>query len=680
MNLRTIATKIKSGKDLDDGEKEYILKKINMYWDEHPDVINRFPRWRKYIAWVAGYQLYDYNKISKKLVEVPLQRQHKLIFNRLRPYVRTMLAKLTAEVPQMSVIPNTNEDDDVRAARIGEKVVAGLSDRLGFIQELNNVKLWLIICNRAFFRVFWDDNANGIVEYGVPEQGESESEGEGINSGGENEEPEKIEAIPEEGELCIQCVPPFNCRVDPLYWNHNDWRWFVYGQEVDAADLEDEYKLEKGSISKDRSDTMDSAYQLDLQDEQDILIGAPDKREDIGGRTTVFKQLWTPDVWIFTAGDKVLDYGVNDYHTIPFFACEDRLVPIDTYQREFQFNESIIKDLIPLQREYNRMYSIQSIALDRASKLKIMTPIGSMVSKRQWVNEYGVFIDYNPRQGTPYQMKMEPFPMEVPAYKQDLEREMESMLSLSPASFGRLPERASHASGTLVNLLLEQDEVVLNPLLNHVNDVIGQVWTLGLRIVQKNYNTSRLIKFVGTDGTEDVIKFSGADLRGNTDVKVISQSGLPRSRALKIEYIMKLREIGLLTDDKATMEMLEFGNAEKVFSDNLLNERKAYRENAMIVANPTIDTNVTTVWIYPLEDHNVHMKIHLRLRLGLEYDRLSVQQKGALDFHLQQHMSIVQGIAPPEPPQPTAGQPPNEPMAGPPQGQPTPQATAAPVM
>jgi hypothetical protein len=235
----------------------------------------------------------------------------------------------------------------------------------------------------------------------------------------------------------------------------------------------------------------------------------------------------------------------------------------------------------------------------------------------------------------PHQMKLDPLPSFVQVFKTELEREFETAFGVREASFGRLPERASHASGTLVHLLLEQDEVLLNPLLNTINKALSRAWSLVLRMVQDNYGTERLLKHVGDDGQYAITKFKGADLRGNTDVKVVSQAGLPRSRALRIEYIMKLREIGLLTDDKDTLDMLEFSQADKIFKDQLLHERLAHRENAMIEDNPEINPQEVQQWVSQYEESGAHMKIHLRLRFGSKYDKLNENQRAALETHLE---------------------------------------------
>ena len=623
MTWKKITVKILNDKPLSDEDKDWVRRKVDDYWEDHPDVTNRYPRWKKYIAWVAGYQLFDYNKISKKLVEVPLARQRKLIFNKLKPYVRTLLAKMTQEQHQPSVMPATDDDDDLESARAGDKFVEGHADKIAFKHTLNQIKLWCIICNQAYLRVFWNPDMLGFQGYGKTEEGEKS--------------PAMVD-----GDLDMECISPFNCRPDPLYTDRKKWRWFVYGDEVDASEVEDEYGLKEGSITE-KSDVLDTAYDLQLQDEQDIIVGSPDKSDDITGRTCVLKEFWTKEVFILTAGTEVLRTEANPYGEIPFFEAKEELIPITNYEKAFSYNESLIKDAIPLQREYNRQASIVSIALDRASKLKVLAPLGSLLNKKQWTNDYGVFIDYNRNLGEPHQMKLDPFPMDVPRYKSDLEREMQGVMNLSPTSFGQLPERASHPSGTLVSQLIEQDDVVLNPLINSINRMIADAWGLALRIVKDNYIEERLIRYTGEDGAYAVMKFKGADLGNNNDVKVTSQTGLPRARALRIEYILRMREQGLITDDKLALEMLEFGNVDKIFKDQLLHERKAYRINAMIENNPEITPDAilpneemgTPGIIYQGEDHTACMQVHERLRLSTKYEKLTPQQQQTIDAVIQ---------------------------------------------
>jgi hypothetical protein len=639
LKLRDIEAKI-AKKDWDgtltEEEEDYLTKKTELYCTEHPDVTHRFGRWKKILAWISGYQYVDYHKKTKELLPVKLKRERKIVFNRLKPYMRTVLSKLTGVPSYMEVIPKTDENSDIDAAEIGDMAVDSLADKIGYDQIRKHFFCWLIALNRACVRVYWNKQDNGLVGYNTEPEKDQET---GV------ELPPTNEPIYEEGDVTMEVVSPFNIRHDPLSSDPKKWRWFIYLDKADAEALEDEYDLEDG-ILKDKDETQEIEPTFVSQDgDIDFSPFGISEDEKVTGRTVTYKEFWTPKMYAIMAGGKVLEKGINPYGVIPFFVHEERLIPIDNYSKSLIFNDSIIKDLIPVQREYNRWMSLISLALERASKIKVMTPYDSLINRKQVSSEDGgiTIVDYNPKMGVPpHQLKLDPLPAFAMQYKQELEREMESGGNVHEASFGRLPERASHASGTLVNLLVEQDDVVLDPLVRDVDRVFSQAWSLILKIVQDNYIRKRLLKIVGEDNIGGVLAFEGADLKGNTDVMVTPQIGLPKSRPLRIEYIMKMREAGLITDDKTALELMEFGQAKRIFKDQLLHERKALRENMMISKTPNITPEIVQSFLYEFDDDAAHMKVHLRDRLSAKYEFYSPEQKQALDLMIQLHNQRIQ--------------------------------------
>ena len=656
MTLRQIEDKIQKGTKLSQEDEEFLVEKINTIWDDHPDVTFRFPRWKKILAWVAGYQYYDYNKASKTLSPVQLKRKRKLVFNRMRSFARTMLAKLTQTAPNIGVVPNTDEYEDISAAEAGDKVVEFLAEKLHFNTLRRAFKAWFILTNRAVLRVFWNSEDVGLVA----RQTEPILDDEGNPVG------ERFTKVTEPGDVGMEVVSPFNCRFDPLNFEREKWRWFVFGEEVDADDLEAEYDLEEG-ILNEKSNVHDTVYQLDSSGDEDFQFGQPAVSEKLTGRLVIKKHFWTPKCYVLLAGDKILESKENTDEEIPFFSYEDRLVPINHYEKGVVYNDGMLKDLIPVQREYNRDASIKSQAIQRASQVRMLGPFDGMANKEHLLDQSGtVWIDYNTQAGPVQQLKMDTMPGWAVQHKIELEREFEAVGNVHEASFGRLPQRASHASGALVNVLLEQDDQILDPIIVEMDAVFSDAWSLALRMVQEKYTVGRLIKVCGKNATEAAIKFRGSDLRGNTDVKVSSQTGLPRSRALRIDYVQKLWDAKLLTDPKTVLELIELGEAKKVFSDALLHEKRAMKENSLIETDPNIGED-TTKWIYQLDDNLAHLKMHLRDRLGPKWDYYTDAQKMALETHIQ---ATVVKLAPPAPANPPTN--PNEPPASAPApGQPT---------
>lgn len=419
----------------------------------------------------------------------------------------------------------------------------------------------------------------------------------------------------------------------------------MWGEDTDAEALEVEYGLEPGSLSvpkREASNEIDNPFELTENPEGEWTgVASSTADEEVTGRTVKRLEFWTPKMYAYIASGQVLESGPNKKGVIPLFVADERTIPISNYEKGIIFNEGKLKDAIPIQREFNRQMSIFSKAIERASKLKILLPENSVLTKKAFSNSFGSFIPVNTLRGKPEQMKLDTMPPFAPQWIDLLDKEFGSAFNIGPASMGQLPERASHASGALLSLLLEQDDIVLDPTIKVMNRMWGEVWTYVLELVQENYDVGRLITFVGDDGKFAVEKFRGTDLRGNTTVRVESQSGLPRSRALRIEYIMTLFKAGLLQDPRDVLEMLEFGTAEKMFKDNLLHENRALRENERIESNPQITPGEVQGWAYEFDEHLVHMKIHLRDLLSSKGENYQQGQWQALDGHIREHMNIM---------------------------------------
>ena len=88
--------------------------------------------------------------------------------------------------------------------------------------------------------------------------------------------------------------------------------------------------------------------------------------------------------------------------------------------------------------------------------------------------------------------------------------------------------------------------------------------------------------------------------------------------------------------------MLEFGQADKIFKDYLLHEQTAYKENERVKGNPQIDPAEVEGWMHPLEDKEIHAKIHARLLFGAEMEKLNENQQQAINLHAQATVEAIQ--------------------------------------
>lgn len=643
--MRELIEKIANGKTLAEFEESELATKIKRLFEEHPSLQIKHRRWKKIISWVSGYQ--DAGEFGKKTPLIQKKRKERhLVFNRLRPFLRTMLAKLCSVNPQLGVIPNTDEPQDIEAARLADIVVEYLTSENNFQKLRRTLFQWLLLTNHAYVRVYWNLAKKGLIGW---------QDQIALNEAGEEVGRAKI-AIYEEGDVSIEAVSPFHCFPDPVFSDNDSWRWFIFVELVDAYDLAKHYDVDVEDLSEENVDrfkqlnSLESSAQISEMEDPEFSFSSAELKDDYG-KAVLKIEFWTPEVFAFMVGNKLLEYGQNPYGQIPFFGFEDQLIPIDFGSITKPLNDSIIRDLIPIQREYNRFVSILSENLENFSKSKVMIPLHGVVNKQAIFDDEKnlVLIHFDPRSGTPFQLRLDQLHPQTAIFKQEIERELEFVSGIHEVSFARLPERASHASGTLVSLLLEQDDQTLDYIIRAIDEMLAKALKLGLQIIQDNYTVSRIIKVVGSEKVPEIISFKGSDIRGNTDVRVSTQLGLPRSRILRAEWILRLAQTGLIQDPKLILELLEFGQVRKLFEDVLAHEKKAMRENLEIEKNAEINPiEFHQRNFYEFDADDIHFKIHLRERLSPKFEQYTENQKQALEHHLRAHrLRLLEAQTPP---------------------------------
>jgi len=85
------------------------------------------------------------------------------ITNRVRPIIRTEIARLISNKPNASVVPASSEDQDLFAAQAGEQVWEALYHGNKVHQKFSTAMFWMTICGTAFMKTWWDQNGYDCV-------------------------------------------------------------------------------------------------------------------------------------------------------------------------------------------------------------------------------------------------------------------------------------------------------------------------------------------------------------------------------------------------------------------------------------------------------------------------------------------------------------------------------------
>ncbi len=118
--------------------------------------------------------------------------QSRRAFNHIAPAVEARIAKLTRLRPTLKARAFSDEDGDLRAAKLASGILSFVKERVGLNDIVSRATLWAEICGSAFYKVAWDCTG-----------------GRQVGLDGEN--------LPVyEGEVNITAVSPFEMYPDSL--------------------------------------------------------------------------------------------------------------------------------------------------------------------------------------------------------------------------------------------------------------------------------------------------------------------------------------------------------------------------------------------------------------------------------------------------------------------------------
>jgi hypothetical protein len=229
--------------------------------------------------------------------------------------------------------------------------------------------------------------------------------------------------------------------------------------------------------------------------------------------------------------------------------------------------------------------------------------------------------------------------------------------------------------------------------------------TMVLSYIEQYWTTERMVKTVGTDGSFDVIMLKGADLSGNTDIRIEKDSALPQSRAARQAFVMDLMSQGFIDPNKG-LEVMEIGGIAKIYEAVHVDVRQAQRENlrmqtvpeqttaeyvdaqsnynqAIKMGIPPVDATAPPnpmtgqpemlppppppIPVNTWDNHQAHIEIHNKFRKSQTFEALPEGIKAVFEGHVQLH---VMAMAPPPGAMPMPGQMPQDPSMMPPNGAP----------
>lgn len=580
-------------------EETQLLERLNKMFDAcRQSRISYERKWYENMAFYFGKQYVQWttpiastNTNIMRLFEPPMPPWRvRMVVNKIKPVVRKELAKITKEKPQPFVIPASTDDDDLVAARAGEAIYEHVTRELDFNKVIRRAVFWKLLCGTAFIKDWYD--------------------------------PDKYDKGGVQGAIQMEAVNAFQLLAPDVQEEEiENQAYLIHVLAKPVEWVKEKYKKDVQPDTGRSSGLLEQRFMS--------AMGVPEPTESM----VAVKEIWIkpcadfPDGAVITwANDVILskeDKWPWGYAEFPFTKLDH--IPTGQF-----YADSVICDLVPVQKELNRTRSQVIEAKNRMSKPQLAAPRGS-IDPSKITSEPGLIVFYTPGYQPPQPIPLVPIPGYVIDELVRCQQDIDDISGQHEISRGSAPTGVSAA--TAISFLQEQDDSMLSPTVTSLEEGTAKIGRHILAHVSTFWEAERTIQILGENNAYESYVFTKAALRGNTDLNVQAGSATPRSSAAKQAFIMEMMEKQYITVEQG-LRYLQMGETTRMYEELQVSARQAQRENLRMTHGEQVSVNT---W----DEHDIHMQEHNVFRRRQAFERLPEEVKVLFEQHVQIHTQMI---------------------------------------
>jgi hypothetical protein len=578
-------------------------------------------QWAVNLAFLANRQYSFYNNSTEMIQQLTAQKGRvRIVDNQILPHFQKQVSRMIRNMPRMSVVPASSDNEDLKAAKKGDKVLKWYWREYEMRKKIRQLSGWIYSCGNGFMADYWNPRL-GPMSLGPDGKMSYLGDAEVVplspfevlapDTGSGTVDVEQLEWI-------------IVVRWHPLSWFANN---FSKGKEVTEE-----------SRTIQNVDTNALFGMGNKVSAQSKLPGALYTEMRMKPCT-----LYPKGLFLGGANGIILqkeDYPYESYHIQQFKdvevpGCFWGLATLESGVWLQKLHNRTLSDLA----EFNRTSARGKFLVPRNSKLE--TAID---------DTHGQVLLYTPVMGhKPEMMILRALPTSYVTILQAVAQSFMNLYHQHEVTQGT--NKSDIRSGEMVSLLLEQDDFGNVPTHAIFEESLEALFSRVLRRIQKGYTSDRVISITGKDGAYEVINFTGADLKNNTDVIVTKESSIPDSKVARQARVKENYKDGLYgnPNDSNTRERVlkmldevpdEFKD---IFEEDNMDRQVAQIENASFLINPQVKYLVN---VY--DNHKIHGEEHTMARKQPEYQKLKYEKpqlfmayETCFNIHQQQHDQLL---------------------------------------
>lgn len=590
-------------------------------------------QWTLNANFLSGHQNCDIDMVSRRISNednVFLLDKERRVYNRVAPLMETRHANLKSINYDMIVNPRTAELDDYAKAKVSTKILEYCQSVTGFNGKKDKLIAWAELTGTAFTLSYWDAEAGDVVGYA-----DVSVVDDSVGVAMSDRKPVKI------GEIAFGLVSSYEVFPASLTVQEiEDQPNIILEQVWDSERVYDVYGLRLVGEKVDQYVLTPMESGMTGHGVQNSVIGITRETREDAVRVITYMERPSRDYpmgrYIVVIRDKIVYYTDLPAGVMPLVAIKAK-----TVAGQF-FGKSVIQDLIPLQRAYNKVVNKIHDFIDTVANNGWIIPEGSILNEEEIEAngiESGATVIYNGAFGKPELIQYPDPPSVVINERNQLSSDMEYVAGVSQLMvYGDAP--AGITSGVAIENLRSIDSTRMSLTGDNIRDGVVSMAKIWLKL-NKRYSVGyRTLQIVGTDGIGYATTWSAEDIN-SYDIEFSAENELRHSKDQQRQDFVNAMQLGLFTDDNGRMsmefkrkawEMFRIGHLDDVLSMDELQQKYARRENTFL-EHGVIPQRTQ------YDDDIIHLDEHKRYAISMDFKLL---QKNMPDFarKFDEHIAV----------------------------------------
>lgn len=555
--------------------------------------------------------------------------QEREVFNHIAPTFDIRYAKLTKVDTEINILPSTNDERDVKSAKVSKKIIKSIKNKLKLQSIIAQGIKWSEVCGTCFYKITWNSDKGQVV---------------GLDEGGR---PVRS------GEVEVSVVSPFEIYPDNLVTEKlEELQSIIHAKAYSTEEVKAMFDVTvKGQdVNVYSLDSVNSSIgglgfngtmpkMIESRKSDSVLVIERYNRPNAtypNGRLTIV----AGDKLVYD-GDLPYKIGSDDERDFPFVK-QTAIEEPGSF-----FGTSIIERLIPVQRAYNAVKNRKHEFINRLSMGVLSVEDGS-VDLDNLEDEGlspGKILVYRQGSSEPKYLQGESLPNGLSDEENALLEEFNKISGVNDIL--NSSSLSSNISGTALELLISQDEERLNASIESIRGANIEIARKILKLYKQYAIFPRLARIVGENGQVELFYFSSCDISSD-DVEIENVSSGLSSMTQRREMIFSLLEKGIFYDENGQLsskmkckifEMLGMGNWESAQDLNELHIKKAGSENLKMLDG--VNCKVSEI-----DEDNLHINEHIAFMLGSDYEKMSMKNANLERVfleHIRAHKQKMEG-------------------------------------